>query len=129
MANMSFFHTQAQFLARTKDITRRLGWWYLRGGEIINGVEKGQGIPKGGKIVILGPIKIVSARPERLDAITQEDVIREGFPSMTPAEFIKFFCVSMGVRPLTMVNRIEFKYLGPQPRLEQLSFFANQEAR
>ncbi|MEE8307781.1 MAG: hypothetical protein V3R81_10985 [Gammaproteobacteria bacterium] len=129
MANMSFWHTRAQFIAQTKDITRRIGWWYLRGGEVINGIEKGRGIPKGGKIVILGPIKIVNARGEPLEAITPEDVVREGFPSMTTGQFIDFFCKGMGATPQTRVNRIVFRYLEPLPRLEQLSFFANQEAR
>lgn len=127
--NMSFWHTRQQFLDQTKDITRRLGWWFLQGGEIVNGAEKCQGLRKGETIVILGPIKIVNARGEPLEAITPEDVVREGFPDWTPGQFIDFFCKGMGAKPKTEVNRIVFSYLEPLPLPEQLSLFANQEAR
>lgn len=109
--NMSFFHTTPQFLAQTKDITRRLGWLSLKPGDILNACEKCQGLKKGQKIVKLGPIEIVSVRRERLNRITQSDVIREGFPEMTPVEFIDFFCKAMGVTPRQMVTRIVFRYI------------------
>lgn len=42
------------------------------------------GLKKGGKIVRLALIKIVSVRMETLDHITQEDGIKEGFPDCKP---------------------------------------------
>lgn len=111
--NMSFSMTKEQYRNRTKTVTRRLGWWNLKPGEICNGVEKAQGLKKGEKMVVMGQHRIVSARPEMLCTIDQAEVIREGFPDMTPKEFIAFFleghkCVNGSME---MVNRIEFEYL------------------
>jgi hypothetical protein len=126
---MSFWHTRQQFLNQIKDITRRLGWWFLKDGEIVNGIEKGQGLKKGETVKVLGPIVIVNTRPEPLEAITPKDVVREGFPEMTTGQFIDFFCKGMGATPQTTVNRIVFRYLDPLPKPEQLSLFADQETR
>ena len=110
--NMSFSITTEQYRNRTKTVTRRLGWWFLKHGDILNGVEKGMGLKKGEKLVKFGQHKIIFTRPEPLNAVTQEEVILEGFPDMTPTEFIDMFCRShKGCRPETMVNRIEFEYL------------------
>ncbi len=113
MRNMSFSMTKAQYRNRTKRVTRRLGWWNLKVGEVCNGVEKAQGLRKGEKIIVMGQHKIMSVRLERLCGITQEDVTLEGFPEMEPEEFIQFFmkghkCVDGRD---TVVNRIEFEYL------------------
>lgn len=117
MRNMSFFHTQAAYRRRRKTQTRRLGWWKLKAGDRLRGVVKAQGLKKGEKVQPLGPIiEVVSVRPERLDAITQADVIAEGFPEMTPAEFVAMFCEHMNCCPSTVVNRIEFKYV-KRPRV------------
>jgi hypothetical protein len=55
-------------------------------------------------------VRVVSARREPLNAITQGDVIAEGFPNMTPDEFIAFFCQFNGCMPDATVTRIEFSY-------------------
>lgn len=110
--NMSFMLTKDQVIAGTKDVTRRLGWWTLKPGDQINAVEKGMGLKRGEKVVVLRRIEVVSVRHERLDAITQDDVVREGFPDMTPLQFIEMFCKThQGCTPATVINRIEFKYL------------------
>lgn len=109
MRNMSFFITTPQFEDGSKDITRRCGWWDLKAGEKVQAVEKAQGIKKGDKMRKLGVIEIVSVRAERLDRIEQDDVRREGFPNMTPAEFVAMFCKAMNCKPTELVNRIEFK--------------------
>jgi hypothetical protein len=110
--NMSFMLTAQQVLAGTKDVTRRHGWWNLKPGDPLNAVEKGMGLKRGQKIVKLRRIEVVSIRHERLDAITPADVCREGFPEMTPLQFIEMFCKThQGCTPATIINRIEFKYL------------------
>jgi len=116
MRNMSFFLTTPQFIARSKLVTRRLGWWDLEVNDMVMGVEKGQGLKKGETVKRLGPIRIVVAGPVRLDAIDLADVILEGFPGMTPAEFVRMFCDhnrAKQCRPETIVNRIAFEYLDP----------------
>lgn len=107
--NMSFALTTAQFLDGSKDVTRRLGWDFLRAGDHLWAVEKAMGLKKGDKVRRLGLIEVVSTRVERLDTITVEDVAREGFPDWTPKEFLAFFCRENRVDPKTIVNRIEFR--------------------
>lgn len=110
--NMSFMLTMQQVLAGTKDVTRRVGWRNLKPGDHLHAVEKGMGLKRGQKVVRLRRIEVTSVRHERLDAITPDDVVREGFPEMTPLEFIELFCrTHQGCTPATIVNRIEFKYL------------------
>jgi hypothetical protein len=109
--NISFFHTQEQFRNRSKTVTRRLGWLFLKPGDILNACEKCQGLGKGGKIKRLGQIEVLSVRREPLNEITIEDCAAEGFPWMRPGDFVDFFCEAMRCHPGTIVTRIEFKYL------------------
>ena len=109
--NMSFQMTTEQYLNRTKTVTRRLGWWKVGIGEVLNGVEKCQGLKKGEKMVRLGQHRVVSARLEPLNAITKEDCVREGFPEMEPAEFVEMFVRHHNCLPTVTVNRIEFEYV------------------
>jgi hypothetical protein len=108
---MSFSLTTPQFRDRSKTVTRRCGWWFLKPGDVVCGVEKGRGLKKGEKIKRLGMIRIVSARPERLSTIDAADVRREGFPDHTPAQFVAMFCKHNRIEPNHLVNRIEFEYL------------------
>ena len=110
MRNMSFMLTQEQIRDKTKDVTRRLGWWFLKGGELVMACEKCQGLELGEKIIRIRPIRIVSSRGERLDAMRKDDVAREGFLGGTEF-FISMFCAEMKCKPRTLVNRIEFEYL------------------
>lgn len=110
--NMSFALTTTQFRARTKDVTRRLGWDFLQPGDLLWGVEKAMGLKKGEKINRLGLIEVVSSSVEPVGAITADDVPREGFQAWSAEEFVEFFCRENHVDPDTIVNRIEFRYVG-----------------
>ena len=112
--NMSFFYTTPQIRARTKTVTRRLGWRFLKAGDHVMVVEKGQGLKKGEKVKRLGPVRIVSVRREPLGFIGKEGRAgreKEGFPGMTPADFIEMFCDHNGGDGAQTVTRIEFEYL------------------
>jgi len=110
--NMSFSLTTDQIKNRSKTVTRRNGWWFLKPGDIVNAVEKAQGLKKGEKIKRIGQIRIVGTRPEALLRITHPDVVREGFPEMSTGEFIDMFCSShKGCLADSIVNRIEFEYV------------------
>lgn len=111
MKNISFSLTTPQVRAKTKTVTRRLGWDSLKPGDTLMACEKCQGLGKGGKIVRLGMIRITGFRKERVNEITQDDVIKEGFPGWTPETFISFFCKHNNCLPETIINRIEFEYL------------------
>ncbi len=110
------------FRNRTKTVTRRLGWWNLKAGDVLMGVEKAQGIPKGGKIVMIWPIRVVSVRREVLGSIHAEAgaTASEGFPGMSVGEFMCMFSRAHGCDPATEVNRIEFEHLFPCYACEEL---------
>lgn len=111
--NMSFTLTVKQIKNKTKTVTRRLGWWFLRPGDVLNAVEKSMGLKKGEKIKRIGKIEVVSTRPERLREITKGDCVREGFKSLTPEMFFEMLRLHFGKEKEwnPEVNRIEFKYL------------------
>lgn len=111
MRNISFALTETQFRARTKTVTRRLGWETLKPGALLCGVRKAMGLKPGEKIVRLGVIRVVSVRREPLSAITKEDCAREGFPELGPVEFIEMFKHHMGCMAFETVTRIEFEYV------------------
>lgn len=109
MRNIAFSHTTPQFLAGTKDVTRRVGWANLQPGTWLMAVEKSQGLRKGEKVRRLGPIVVVSVRRESIAAITQEDMPREGFPDATAAEFVHWWTGGRVGALREMVTRIEFR--------------------
>lgn len=117
MRNMSFALTTAQYRARIKLVTRRLGWKHLRAGEQFMGVEKAQGIPKGGKVVRLHASMCCSNRAEPLSRMIEiphygrAEVVLEGFPELSPEEFVAMFCQHNGCTPEDIVQRIEFRHL------------------
>lgn len=100
-----------------KDVTRRLGWKNLKVGELLQACVKCQGLGPGGKIERLCTIRVKSVRRERLDAMLTDpaygliECCREGFPKMSPQEFVDFFCAGhKGCTPDSEVTRIEFEY-------------------
>ena len=107
--------TERQVRDRSKTVTRRSGSLFLESGDPLTLVRKSQGRKrKDGSVeplVYLAEVEVVSVRRERLDAITDEDVCREGFPLWSRETFIEFFTASMGVSRDTEVTRIEFRYL------------------
>lgn len=111
MRNISFMLTTQQIRDRTKTVTRRCGWWFLKPGDRLQGCVKCRGIKKGEKMEKLAVIEVVSVSREELRICSDADAAREGFPNMTGREFAQMFCEHMGVLPGEYVNRIEFKYV------------------
>ena len=120
MRNISFALTTEQIRNQTKTVTRRVGWASLKPGTLLQPVVKGQGIPKGGTVEkIGGPIRVVSVRRERLDAmipaasdcrVGDSECVAEGFPLMWPQEFVTMFCDHNGCQIWDEVTRIEFVF-------------------
>lgn len=118
MRNISCALTTPQILAKTKDVTRRMGWLHLKPGDLIQPVKKCMGLKPGEKIEKLGPpVRVVSVRQEPLRAMTDNwsyghgECIREGFPDMTSEQFVSMFCAThKGCTPGTEITRIEFEY-------------------
>jgi hypothetical protein len=121
---ISFALTTEAIRQRSKTVTRRLGWQHAKVGMQLQPVEKCQGLKKGEHMVLIGgPIRIVDMRREPLGAITVEDCVREGFPGMSPGDFVRMFGATHRVReiasgywasrhcrPEDLVTRIEFSY-------------------
>lgn len=113
MRQMSFMLTSEPMLARTKTVTRRLGWVKLKRGDLIQAVEQSQGLKKGSAVKKLGVIRIVSVRREEIGAIRtqgQKECDAEGFPNLSPNQFCAMFRRHMNVPETAIVTRIEFEH-------------------
>lgn len=115
--NMSFSLTTEQFKAKTKTVTRRVGWKFLNPGDLVMGCKKCMGLKPGEAIERLGMIKIKSVRREDLSDLLFDpyygasEVIKEGFPHMTPKEFVEMFVDHMRGDKNQEVTRIEFEHI------------------
>lgn len=114
MRNMSFTLTTEQIRKRTKTVTRRLGWTFLKPGDLICAVEKIRGLKKGEKVKRLATLLVTSVHRESLEELFApnglDEVAHEGFPGMSPDDFIDFFAESHKCAPDAVVTRIAFDY-------------------
>lgn len=110
---MSFAITTDQIRSRQKTVTRRVGWEFLKPGDLLQPIVKGQGLKKGETVEkIGGPIRVVNVSQQQLRDITPQDVFREGFPRMTVREFVTMFKKSHRACYVdTKVTRIEFEFV------------------
>lgn len=118
---MSVSHTEAAVVARTKTVTRRLGWRFLKPGDRLTLCRKVMGRKPGEPLVRLAEVEVVSVRREPLWDMTDPDVAREGVPAAewhTPgttappwAEWVKWFTTTFRCEAETEVTRIEWRYL------------------
>jgi len=110
---ISCSHTIDQIKDRSKTVTRRKGWRFLKPGDRLVVVEKAMGLKKGEHPVRLAEVEVVSIRRGRLDDIHYDinDPAREGFPEMSTTDFIEFFCRTFGGTFAQEVTRIEWRYV------------------
>lgn len=118
MRRMAFSHTSPQILDRSKTVTRRTGWRYLKPGDLIEAVEKSRGLKKGERVRTLGVLKVVSVRVEPLSKLVtdaryaEDELPREGFPCWSRDDFIAMFLRVNGLKSTAVaVTRIEFEYV------------------
>lgn len=116
--NMSFSMTTDAVRRREKTVTRRLGWDFLKPGDLLWAVEKGMGLKKGEKVKRIALIRVVSVGREPLDVllehhqvVCQREMASEGFPDMPPTGFVEMFCNANRCEQDTLVNRILFEYV------------------
>lgn len=122
MRNAAFSYTKRQMEDGSKDVTRRVkSTW--RVGERRAVIEKGMGLKKGERVTPLRDdvtgkpivIECVSIKREVLWKLLHDpdygarEVRREGFPDLTPLEFVEFFCRKAKCNRRKVVYRIEFK--------------------
>lgn len=116
MRNISFSMTEPQLLDLSKSVTRRRGWWNLKPGDKLCAVRKAMGLKKGEKVHRFGEVEVLSANPQPLrllldsSAWALDELEKEGFPELSPAEFVDMFCASHACTADDQVMRIEFKF-------------------
>jgi hypothetical protein len=135
---MSVAFTEQAVVERRKTVTRRLGWWETKHGRriVVPGDQltlcrKVMGRKAGEPLVRLADVEIVGVRREPLWWLTDPDIpqldpltgrswttygraemVREGFPGMAPADFIRtYFTDAQGIPADAEVTRIEWRYL------------------
>lgn len=112
--NMSFRLTTEQIRNRTKTVTRRIGWKFLKPGDVLNACVKCQGLKKGEKVEKMCQIRVKRISAERWGegfVISHDEVIKEGFPEMSPEKFMIMFLEHHELTHPTTVRRIEFEYI------------------
>lgn len=115
---MSVAFTEQQVRDRTKTVTRRKGWTFLKPGDRLTLCRKVMGRKPGEPLVRIAEVEVVSVEREKLCRIYQNEhygvgeMILEGFRGLDPATFIKrYFVEAQGMSPLADVTRIEWRYL------------------
>ncbi len=106
---------------RRKTVTRRHvdTWTKLAVGDRLVLIEKGMGLPKGAKQVVVAEVEVIDVRVEPLWSITEDDVVAEGFDGWLPGEFCSMWMDSHGYGRITSQHeamavpcrRIEWRYL------------------
>ena len=108
---------------RTKTVTRRHvdTWRDLKPGDRLILIEKGMGLPKGARQVVLAEVEIVDVRVETILNVLDEGRAceREGLPHMDPRAFLRFWLDGHGYRAVrhyddavfVQCRRIEWRYL------------------
>jgi hypothetical protein len=113
---MSFSETTSQIRNRTKTVTRRAGWGFLKPGDTVMACVKTMGLKKGEKVEKICPIRIVSVSQERIGDIANyghDELVKEGFGGrVTKEKFIALLMRLTGGDANTPINRIEFEYIG-----------------
>lgn len=109
--NMSFMLTTEQIRNRTKTVTRRMGWKFLRPDDVLNACVKCMGLKPGEKIQRICQIRITSVSFEPLSYCTDHDATKEGFPELSGGQFCSFFASAMKCEPDAEITRIEFEYI------------------
>lgn len=119
---MSVAYTQDAVRARTKSVTRRKGWRFVKPGDRIVLCRKVMGRKAGEPLDRIAVVKVVDVRRERLRALTDNleygfaETTLEGFPEGSdahdPSVFIDtYFVGTQRMSPADEVTRIEWRYL------------------
>lgn len=112
---MSCALTVKPVLDRVKTVTRRHinTWSRVSVGDHLILVAQSRGLARGQTQQVLAEVEVIDVRVEELDAITDEEVAREGFPDWNAVGFAKFWRATHGVPEDAgvLVRRIEWVYV------------------
>lgn len=117
--NMSFNLTVEPSRQFLKTVTRRddSTWNQLEPLDVLQQVEKAQGLKRGEKVKKIHKIIIYDIRTEPLNLLVNDpeygrrEMILEGFPNLQPSEFVDMYCKANKCNPDKKVKRIAFRYL------------------
>lgn len=120
---MSVAFTEAAVVARTKTVTRRKGWLFLKPGDTLTLCRKVMGRKPGEPLVRIAEVEVVSVGREPLCRVGEPgELTREGFPELDMAhvdddecgvwEFWQLYFEPQGISLTDDVTRIEWRYLG-----------------
>lgn len=130
---MSVAYTEDAVRARTKTVSRRMGWVFLKPGERVTLCRKVMGRKPGEPLERLAEVEIVSVQRVRLCDMDPGDIALEAvdpakwwdrplMPQMeisnrvAPVElWVSWFAETMRCRITDPVTRIEWRYLDPRP--------------
>lgn len=122
MRRMSCSLTVDAVRDRTKTVTRRHvdTWTTLAAGDRLTLIEKGMGLKKGDRQVVLAEVEVVSVHVQALACIViSGELKREGLGHLTADQFVDLWVKSHGYGHVTDVidrlclptRRIEWRYL------------------
>lgn len=126
---MSVSMTLDAVRARQKTVTRRHvdTWKNLKPGDRLTLIEKGMGLPKGAKQIVVAEVEIVNVRVEPITLMSndvrygRQECALEGFAGVVPREWVIWWAKSHGENLLDEdgdmtlrvdCRRIEWRYLG-----------------
>ena len=99
----------------SKTVTRRTGWQNLKPGTRLLAVRKAMGLKAGEKVQPLCEIEVIHVSRESLGWVNADECAREGFPHLTPEQFVEFFTAKVKTPGIgkriheISVTRIEFR--------------------
>lgn len=117
---MGFQHSLAQVRNHSKTVTRRLGWKFLTLADMLYACEKSMGLRKGEKKIIYETLQPICLRWEPLNRMIvnpeygRQECIKEGFPHLSPKEFVDMVLKMHRAEKLTpesLIHRIEYKFI------------------
>jgi hypothetical protein len=110
---MSVAFTEDAVRDRTKTVTRRKGWLFLKPGDTLTLCRKVMGRKKGEPLVRIAEVEVVSVRREQLGDVSRPgEMEREGFPGGNPWDFmLRYFIAAQHIQPSDQITRIEWRYL------------------
>ena len=116
---MSVAFTEQAVRDRTKTVTRRKGWTFLKPGDRLTLCRKVMGRKPGEALERIVDVEVIHVQRHSLSDLlaadpqeAREEMRKEGFPGMTPGEFIhQFFVYAQGMSSHDLVTRIEWRYL------------------
>jgi hypothetical protein len=105
-----------QIRDKTKTVTRRKNWLFVKPGDILNACVKCIGLKPGEAIERICQIRVTDVRREKLSLMLNRkygdnEAKLEGFPAMYGDQFVYMFCKHMGGNQDQLVTRIEFEYV------------------